>query len=71
MLYRSGYKRNDTHMGLLGTLGSIIVGIIVLIIIIAIIVFLVKIGIVIFIGLIVLAIIVGAGFWIYGKIKSR
>jgi hypothetical protein len=58
-------------MGFLGTVGSIVVGIIVLIIIIAIIVLLIKIGFYIFIGLIVLAIIVGAGFWIYGRIKCR
>ena len=66
-----GIRETIGHMGLAGTLGSIIIGIIALIIIIAIIVFLVKIGIYIFIGLIVLAIIVGAGFWIYGKIKTR
>ena len=71
MLYRS-YSKSDRYiMGMLRTFGSIIIGIIVLIIIIAIIVLLVKIGIGIFIGLIILAIIVGAGFWIYGRIKGR
>ncbi|MDW0314986.1 MAG: hypothetical protein QN716_06390 [Nitrososphaeraceae archaeon] len=49
--------------------GTIILGIIALIVIIAIIVFLVEILAPIIIMLIVLAIIVGVGLWIYGKIK--
>ena len=57
-------------MGLAGTLGTIIVGIIALIVIVAIIVFLVKLLAPIFLGLIIMAIIIGAGLWIYGKIKK-
>ena len=41
------------------------------IVIVAIIVFLIKLLAPLFIGIIILAIIVGVGWWIYSKIKSR
>ena len=47
------------------------IGVIVLIIIVARVVFLIKILAPIIVGLIILAIIIGAGYWIYGKIKGR
>jgi hypothetical protein len=58
-------------LGLASTVGTIIIGIIALIIIIAIIVFLIKLLAPIFVGLIVLAIIIGVGYWIYVKLKAR
>ena len=59
------------NMGTSGSIGAIIIGVIVLIIIIAIIVFLIKILAPIIVGIIILAIIIGAGYWIYEKIKGR
>lgn len=50
--------------------GSIIVGIIALIVIVAIIVFLIQVFAPVTISLIILAIIVGAGYWIYRRIKT-
>lgn len=54
----------------MGLAGSIIVGIIALIVIVAIIIFLIQLLAPIIIGLIVLAIIVGTGYWIYQKTKT-
>ena len=47
------------------------VGITALIVIIAIIAFLIKVFAGIFVGLIILVIIIGVGFWIYTRLKSR
>ena len=58
-------------MGIGGTIAAIIIRIIALIVIIAIIVFLIELLAPLFIGIIILAIIVGVGWWIYSKIKSR
>jgi hypothetical protein len=59
------------YLGLAGTIGFIIVGIIALIVIIAIAVFLIKVVASFIVGIIILAIIVGVGLWIYGRIKAR
>jgi hypothetical protein len=62
---------SSIYLGLAGTVGSIIVGIIALIVIIAIAVFLIKVVSSFIVGIIILAIIVGVGLWIYGRIKAR
>jgi hypothetical protein len=58
-------------MGTASTIGTVIVGIIALIIIISIIAFFVKLLAPLFIGLIVLAVIIGAGIWIYMRLNAR
>ncbi len=58
-------------MGLVGTIGTIIIGIIVFIVIAAIVIFFVTLFAPILIGLIILAIIIGVGYWIFKKIKSK
>jgi lipopolysaccharide export LptBFGC system permease protein LptF len=58
-------------MGAASAIGTIVVGIIALIVIIAIIVFFVKLLAPFFVGLIVLAIIIGAGIWIYSRLKTK
>jgi hypothetical protein len=60
-----------SYLGLAGTIGSIIIGILALIVIIAIAVFLIKVVASFIVGIIILAIIVGVGLWMYGKIKAR
>lgn len=52
-------------------IGTIIIGIIALVVIIGIIIFLIKIVAPLIIGLIILVIIIGAGFWIYNRMKTR
>ena len=54
-------------MGIGGTIGAIIIGIIALIVIVAIIVFLIKLLAPLFIGTIILAKIVGVGWWMTVK----
>jgi hypothetical protein len=58
-------------MGTASTIGTVIIGIIALIIIISVIVFFVKLLAPLFLGLIVLAVIIGAGFWIYMRLKAK
>jgi hypothetical protein len=58
-------------MGAISSIGTIIVGIIALVIIIAVIVFLIKLLAPLFVGLIILVIVIGAGIWIYGRLKAK
>ena len=64
-------KERNKIMGWVGTIGSIIIGIIAFIVIVAIIIFLVTLFAPILVGLIVLAIIIGVGYWIFKKVKNR
>ena len=57
-------------MTLAGRIGSIMVGIIAFIVIVAVIVFLVQLLAPVIIGLIILAVIVGAGYWIFQRLKG-
>jgi hypothetical protein len=59
------------YLGLARTIGSIIVGIIALMVIIAIAIFLIKVVASFIVGIIILAIIAGVRLWIYGRIKDR
>jgi hypothetical protein len=58
-------------LGTSSTIGTIIIGIIALVIIVGIIIFLIKIVAPLFVGLIILVIIIGVGFWIYSRMKTR
>jgi hypothetical protein len=58
-------------MGTASTIGTAIIGIIALIIIISVIVFFVKLLAPLFLGLIVLVVLIGAGFWIYMRLKAK
>jgi hypothetical protein len=71
ILCRINQNEKIIILGIGGTIAAIIIGIIALIVIIAIIVFLIELLAPLFIGIIILAIIVGVGWWIYSKIKSR
>ena len=62
---------SSIYLGLAGTIGFIIIGILALVVIIAIAVFLIKVVASFIVGIIILAIIVGVGLWIYGRIKAR
>ncbi|HEU4448124.1 MAG TPA: hypothetical protein VFR94_25870 [Nitrososphaeraceae archaeon] len=62
---------NENYFGIRRNNCSYNIGIIALIVIVAIIVFLIELLAPLFIGIIILAIIVGMGWWIYSKIKSR
>lgn len=70
-LFNCLIPKASAAMGLGKAIVEIIVAIIALIVIIAVIVFLIKLIAGFFVGLIVLAIIVGVGFWVYGRLKSR
>ena len=61
-------SKSANNLGI-GGIGTIIFGIITLIVIIAIIVFLVQLLAPVVVGLIILAIIIGVGLLLYGKIK--
>jgi hypothetical protein len=58
-------------MGAASAIGTIIVGIVALIVIIEIIVFFIKLLAPVVVGLIVLVIIIGAGIWIYSRLKTK
>jgi hypothetical protein len=58
-------------MGIASTIGTAIIGIIALIIIISVIFFFVKLLAPLFLGLIVLALIIGAGIWIFTRLKIK
>jgi hypothetical protein len=53
------------------TIGAVIIGAIAFIIIAAIVVFLVTLFAPVLIGLIILAILIGVGYWIFGKLRSK
>jgi hypothetical protein len=60
-----------SEYGYLGSIGTIVIGVIAFIVILAIVVFLVTLFAPVLIGLIILAIIIGVGYWIYGKVRNR
>ena len=68
---RRSYYLYNIIMGLIGTIGAIVIGVIAFIVIAAIVIFLVTFFAPVLIGLIILAILIGVGYWIYGKIKGR
>jgi hypothetical protein len=58
-------------VGAASAIGTIIVGIIAMIVIIAVIVFFIKLLAPLVVGLIALAIIIGAGIWVYSRLKTK